>query len=159
MNQARAPIPNELPSWLKHELEASDLEPLFTGTQREVLGAGRSARAAMVKALDDVRAGLLAGSDCPGCRLVPGRSLLRELELFVDAGLSPARALLTATASAQQFLGCKDAGRIAPSMRADLVLLDNDPLVDIKALHQQAGVVVAGHWLPKEELARRLLGS
>lgn len=44
-------------------------------------------------------------------------------------------------------------------MRADLVLLNNDPLVDIKALHQQAGVVVAGHWLPKDELARRLLGS
>jgi imidazolonepropionase-like amidohydrolase len=159
MNEARQPIPEEVPDWLKRELEASDLEPLFTSTQREVLGAGRDARAAMVNALDDVRAGLLAGSDCPGCRLVPGRSLLRELELFVDAGLSPARALLTATTSAQQFLGCRNAGRVAPGMRADLVLLDRDPLVDIKALHQQAGVVVAGHWLPKEELARRLLGS
>jgi imidazolonepropionase-like amidohydrolase len=159
MSDARAPLPDELPGWLKHELEASDMEPLFTSTQRNVLGAGRGARAAMVKALDDVRAGLLAGSDCPGCRLVPGRSLLRELELFVDAGLSPARALLTATASAQQFLGCKNVGRVAPGMRADLVLLDKDPLVDIKALHQQAGVVVAGQWLPKDELARRLLGN
>lgn len=159
MNEAREPIPNELPSWLKHELEASDLEPLFTSTQREVLGAGRGARAEMVKALDDVRAGLLAGSDCPGCRLVPGRSLLRELELFVDAGLSPARALLTATVSPQHFLGFEDAGRIAPGMRADLVLLDGDPLADIKALHQQSGVVVAGRWLPKDELARRLLSN
>lgn len=159
MNEAREPIPDELPDWLQRELEASDLEPLFTSTQREVLGAGRDARAEMVKAIDDVRAGLLAGSDCPGCRLVPGRSLLRELALFVDAGLSPARALLSATLSAQRFLGFEDAGRIAPGMRADLVLLEGDPLTDINVLHQQAGVVVAGRWMSRAEIVQRLLSG
>lgn len=117
------------------------------------------ARGAMLKALDDVGAGLMAGSDCPGCRLVPGRSLLRELELMVNAGLSPWRALRTATVSAAQFLGDEDGGIVAPGKRADLVLLEADPRENISALRAQTGVVVRGQWLLAGEIARLILAD
>jgi imidazolonepropionase-like amidohydrolase len=56
-----------------------------------------------------------------------------ELELYVDAGLSPVQALRSATGDAAEALGAgSEIGRIAPGHRADLVILDGDPLEDIR---------------------------
>jgi imidazolonepropionase-like amidohydrolase len=151
------PLPEIFPEWLKADLEDSDITPLFSSAQREALYDGRGARGALVKALDDIGAGLLAGSDCPGCRLVPGKSVLREMELFVESGLSPWRALRTATVNAATFLGEPGEGVIAAGKRADMVLLDANPLDDIRAIYNQAGVVTSGRWLPKTEIERMLL--
>lgn len=153
------PLPAALPHWLAAELEASVLEGLFSSVQRAVLAEGRAARGAMVAALDRVGAGLLAGTDCPGCRLVPGRSLIRELELMVEAGLSPWRALRTATINAATFLGEPGAGQIKAGCRADMLLLDGNPFDDIAALHRQAGVIANGQWIASGEIERRLLSS
>ncbi|MFF3226526.1 amidohydrolase family protein [Nocardia suismassiliense] len=81
---------------------------------------------------------VLAGSDAnaePGVPFQPahGDSLHRELELLVTAGLPPAEALRAATAAPAAHFGLSDRGTIAPGMRADLVLLDGDPLADIHA--------------------------
>lgn len=157
--QPLEPLPPGLPGWLAAELEASALEGLFPPAQRAVLADGRAARGAMVAALDRVGAGLLAGTDCPGCRLVPGRSLIRELELMVEAGLAPWRALRTATINAAAFLSEPGEGRIAPGCRADMLLLDADPFDDIAALYKQAGVVAGGHWIASGEIERRLLAN
>ncbi len=146
-----------MPRWLIDNLEANWLENLFSGEQRQMIRDGFGAKGAMLKALDDAGAGIMAGSDCPGCRLVPGRSLLRELELMVDAGLSPWRALRTATSAAAQFLDDDESGTIAPGKRADLLLLDADPLADISAVRRQSGIAVRGRWLPTEEIARLIL--
>ncbi len=155
-----APIePAPMPRWLHENLERNWLEHLFSGEQRQMIRDGFGAKGAMVKALDDAGAGIMAGSDCPGCRLVPGRSLLRELELMADAGLSPFRALYTATGGAARFLGDEDGGSIAPGKRADLLLLDADPLADISAVRQQAGVMVRGRWLSAAELTRMILAD
>jgi imidazolonepropionase-like amidohydrolase len=113
----------------------------------------------MVVALDKVGAGLLAGSDCPGCRLVPGRSLIRELELMVESGLSAWRALRTATTEAARFLGLNGEGLIRSGARADLLLVEGDPLADISALRRQAGVVVNGRWLPSADIERMLVNG
>ncbi len=121
-----------MPAWLKDDLEKNWLEHLFSGEQRQMIRDGFAARGAMLMALDDIGAGVMAGSDCPGCRLVPGRSLLRELELMVDAGLSPWRALRMATATPARFLGDDTFGTIAPGHRADLLLLEDDPREDIR---------------------------
>jgi imidazolonepropionase-like amidohydrolase len=159
---AAGPAPVEsapLPSWLREELESGpNMETMFPNEARRTLNAGRGARGAMVKALDDVGAGLLAGSDCPACKLVPGRSLLRELELMVDAGLSPWRALRTATVSVAEFLE-SDAGTIAPGKQADLLLVDGDPLTDIGALRRQSGVAIGGHWLPTATIEKMILDA
>jgi imidazolonepropionase-like amidohydrolase len=80
---------------------------------------------------------IVAGTDA-----IPGFTLQRELELYVDAGLTPAQALQTATWTAANVAGVeKDRGAIAPGMRADLLLVDGDPTADIGALRKVALVV------------------
>lgn len=73
----------------------------------------------------------------------------RELQLLVQAGLSPAQALQVATSQAADLLGLADRGRIAAGKRADLLVLDADPLTDIANTQRigavwQAGQEVAG---------------
>lgn len=80
---------------------------------------------------------------------VIGMAEHRELQLLVQAGLSPAQALQVATAQAAALLGLSDRGRIAAGKRADLLVLDADPLADIGNSQRigavwQAGKEVAG---------------
>lgn len=76
---------------------------------------------------------ILAGSDAPNPGTAHGASLHRELELLVEAGLPPAAALAAATSVPVDRFRIPDRGRIAPGKRADLVLVDGDPLRDITA--------------------------
>lgn len=96
---------------------------------------------------------LLAGTDLSSKYkwLSPGASLHDELELLVDAGLSPMQALQTATRNPGQFLHI-DAGTIEVGKRADLVLLDANPLDDIHNLRQIRAVVLDGELLARSRL-------
>jgi imidazolonepropionase-like amidohydrolase len=85
-----------------------------------------------VRALHAAGVEILAGSDAPNPGTVPGASLHRELELLVRAGLAPIEALRAATAAPARRYGLDDRGRIAPGLRADLLLVDGDPTVDIR---------------------------
>ena len=91
----------------------------------------------MPVALDTVRqlaaAGVpvLAGSDTPNPGTVHGASLHREMELLVQAGLTPEQALAAATSAPAKAFRLSDRGRIAPGMRADMLLVAGDPLKDI----------------------------
>jgi len=77
---------------------------------------------------------IVAGTDTPQQFVVPGWSLHRELQLYVAAGLTPAAAIKSATADAAALLGIADrAGTIDVGKDADLVLVDGDPLRDIRA--------------------------
>jgi imidazolonepropionase-like amidohydrolase len=72
-------------------------------------------------------------------------SLLRELELYVEGGLSPAAALETATADAAALLGITNrTGTIAIGKDADLVLVNGDPRQDITALRRIVTVIRRG---------------
>ncbi|MFJ9364490.1 amidohydrolase family protein [Nocardia sp. NPDC101769] len=91
-----------------------------------------------VAALHEAGVTVLAGTDAnatPGIPFHPphGSSMHHELELLVRAGLSPIEALNAATSLPARVFGLADRGVIAPGMRADLVLLDGDPLADIRA--------------------------
>jgi imidazolonepropionase-like amidohydrolase len=103
---------------------------------------------------------LMAGTDAFGVGLIPpGRSLHAELEILVEAGLSPYQALRTATVEPARFLGREhEFGRIAPGLRADLVLLAANPLADVRALGEPRGVVLRGRWLSREALDAHLAG-
>jgi imidazolonepropionase-like amidohydrolase len=100
---------------------------------------GGAAGAALAHALETVRllhaAGvpILAGSDAPNPGTAHGASLHRELELLVQAGLTPAEALAAATSAPARAFRLADRGRIAPGLRADLVLVDGDPTADVTA--------------------------
>ena len=87
---------------------------------------------------------ILAGTDVPNPGKVHGASLHRELELLVQAGLSPAEALSAATAVPAEACKLSDRGRIAQGRRADLVLVDGDPTRDIKATRAISHVWIAG---------------
>lgn len=114
-------------------------------------------RARLIKALHDAGAGLLLGSDAPQWFNVPGFSLLRELRYMVDSGLTPYQALAMGTTNVARFLGKPDEfGTIAPGRRADLILLEANPLADIDNVRRRAGVMLNGRWLPEAELQKGL---
>jgi imidazolonepropionase-like amidohydrolase len=114
-------------------------------------------RRRLIKALHAAGAGLLLGSDAPQVYNVPGFSTHRELASLVAAGLTPYQALETGTRNvATYFKTLKQTGTIETGKRADLVLLDGDPLADIGNTMRRSGVMVRGRWLPQAEIERRL---
>jgi imidazolonepropionase-like amidohydrolase len=107
----------------------------------------------LVRAFRDSGVALLAGTDGgSSIPIVPGWSLHDELADLVVAGLTPYEALRTGTASAGEFFarnfGAEPSGTITPMARADLVLLDANPLTDIRNTRRIRGVVVRGEWMP-----------
>jgi N-acyl-D-amino-acid deacylase len=114
-------------------------------------------RRGLLKALHDAGVGILLGSDAPQLWNAPGFSVTHELGTYVAAGLTPYQALATGTRNVAVFLGNEaEAGTIAAGKRADLVLLDGNPLTDISSVGRRAGVVVGGRWLPRAEIESRL---
>jgi imidazolonepropionase-like amidohydrolase len=95
---------------------------------------------ATVKQLAAAKVPILAGTDALNPAVIHGASLHRELELLVEAGLSPQEALTAATWTPAARFGLSDRGRIAPGARADLVLVDGDPTKDIRRTRAIVGV-------------------
>lgn len=119
------------------------------------LPARNRRRRALVKLLHDAGAPLVLGTDAGNPFVVAGWSAHDELALLVTAGLTPFEALSTATRNAAEYLG-DDAGTVAVGKRADLLLLEGNPLEDVRHAAWPVGVMVRGRWLPAEEIARRL---
>jgi imidazolonepropionase-like amidohydrolase len=98
-----------------------------------------------LKRLAEAGAAIAAGTDAGNTRTLHGPSLHRELALMVDAGLTPAAVLLSATREGARLMGReRDVGQIAPGMLGDLVVLDADPLADIHNTRRIAMVVRGG---------------
>jgi hypothetical protein len=108
----------------------------------------------MVKRMHAAGVPFLAGTDtAAGVNILPGFSLHEELEIFVQAGLTPLEALQTATLNPARFLGrMQDLGTIATGKLADLVVLDADPLADIGNTRRIAAVVADGRYLDRGAL-------
>jgi hypothetical protein len=99
----------------------------------------------------------LAGTDFGVPYIVPGFSLHDELALFVQAGFTPLEALQTATINPAKFLGLLDSlGTVEKGKLADLVLLEANPLEDIRNTQKINAVVVNGRLIPKSELQAML---
>jgi imidazolonepropionase-like amidohydrolase len=115
------------------------------------VAAGPSYESARGSVAELHRAGvpILAGTDAnagPGIPFSPrhGESLHDELELLIEAGLSHVEALRAATVLPARHFGLHDRGVIEPGRRADLVLIDGDPIADIRATRQIQRVWCAG---------------
>jgi imidazolonepropionase-like amidohydrolase len=121
---------------------------------REVLDRMRQAGQISLKAIHDLQS--LGNRFLAGCDgLVPGFCLHDELEWFTRAGFSPLEALQTATINPARFLGREDSqGTIQIGKRADLVLLDADPLLEIRNVSKVAAVVVRGRLVKKPAIDR-----
>jgi hypothetical protein len=112
------------------------------------------------KMAHDAGVTILAGTDASFANpfLFHGFTLHDELARYVAAGLTPRQALLTATVNPGRFLGRRDlAGRVAIRQRADLVLLDGNPLEDIGATRRIHAVLAGGRLFdpPALEALRR----
>ncbi len=111
----------------------------------------------IVKALHDAGAPLLLSEDMMARPNPAGYALHRELELFVQAGLSPYDALITGTRNVATYLGTQDsAGTVAVGKWADLLLLEANPLADIRHTTAIAGVMADGWWFSRADLDARL---
>lgn len=114
-------------------------------------------RRRIIGALHEAGAGLLLGSDAPQIFQVPGFSIQAELRMMVSSGLSPHDALATGSRNVAEYFGDLDEyGTVEEGKAADLILLEADPLEDIRNVARRAGVVVRGRWLPAEEIQERL---
>ena len=99
----------------------------------------------------------VAGSGAPSPPLVPGFGLRRELELLVRMGLTPEQAIQAATRNAARATGrSHQVGTIEKGRRADLVLLDADPLADVRNLGRVNTVIARGRLLDRATLDRML---
>jgi imidazolonepropionase-like amidohydrolase len=93
---------------------------------------------------------VLAGSDAGNPGVAAGGSFHYELEELVASGLTPVQALASATALPARAFHLADRGRIAPGMRADLLLVRGDPTVDIRQTRDIAGVWKEGRRLDRD---------
>ena len=114
-----------------------------------------------LKQLTEFGVPILAGTDTPNPGTAYGAALHGELELLVKAGLTPLEALKSATSVPADLFGLKGMGRIAPGGWADLVLVEGDPSIDIRATRRIAAVWKDGTridraaWLRGVEEARK----
>jgi imidazolonepropionase-like amidohydrolase len=111
----------------------------------------------LVKAFVAAGIPVLTGTDAPVPGLVPGFSLHDEFELLVSAGMSTQQVLESTSRLPAEWLGTiADRGTVETGKRADLVLLDANPLDDIANTRRIAAVILNGRYVPRAELDKRL---
>ena len=99
---------------------------------------------------------LLLGSDAPQLFSVPGFSLHREMQAMINAGLTPYQVLSSGTRNPAVYLNSTEFGTVEVGKRADLILVNENPLEDVGNVAKRAGVVLRGTWLPESEIQKRL---
>jgi imidazolonepropionase-like amidohydrolase len=110
-----------------------------------------------LKALHRAGGRVLTGTDAMNMGVVPGFSLHEELRNLVGIGFTPTEAIRAATLHPAEFLSrAGEFGTVAAGKRADLVLVEGNPLEDVSRMSDPAGVMVRGRWLPRAELRRML---
>lgn len=119
----------------------------FPPLQKTDIGAAiAKASSRAVGVLHAAGAPILAGTDTYDRSVLPGSSLHQEFQLLAEAGLSPLEVLQASTRNAAMFRNVIDMeGTVAPGKRADLVILDADPLLDVRNLAKIHTVIVNGH--------------
>lgn len=162
--------PEELLKWPEMQYIPAKMREGFAKQKQSTLGnpapAGErqrfiNLRNKMLVALHAAGAKLLIGPDSPQFFLVPGFATHRELESFVEAGLSPYQAIEAATRNPAEYFAetmktSRDFGTVEAGLRADLILLDANPLQSVGNLTKRTGVMVRGRWLPESELRKML---
>lgn len=115
-------------------------------------------RRKIFRALKAARAPIALGTDSPQMFSVPGFSTHRELTLMVEElGYTPYEALESGTLKVAEYFGTtKETGTVAQGKRADLILLNANPLTNIANTENRAGVMVNGRWLPESDIQKRL---
>ena len=114
-------------------------------------------REKFLKSMHEKGVNLLLGSDAPQILNVPGFSIQHEMQAMADAGIPNYAILKSGTANPAQFFNQGgEYGTVIEGASADLILLDANPLENIKHMQQPAGVMVRGQWLSRETIDEKL---
>jgi imidazolonepropionase-like amidohydrolase/poly(3-hydroxybutyrate) depolymerase len=114
-------------------------------------------RQRLLRALNEADVTILMGTDAPQLYSVPGLSLRREIPQMAAAGISNYDILRSGTVLVGEYFADKDRfGQVKTGQRADLLLVDGNPLQDLSVLYQPAGVMVRGQWLSRATLDSKL---
>ena len=114
-------------------------------------------RRRLTKELHDAGAPLALGSDAPQFFNVPGFSIHHEMAMMAASGLTAFEVLVTGTRNPAIYFGTpEEFGTVEVGRRADLILLEANPLVDIGNVRHRAGVMVRGRWLTESGIRERL---
>jgi imidazolonepropionase-like amidohydrolase len=114
-------------------------------------------RMKILRALHEGGARILLGTDAPQQFSVPGFSIHREMAFMLKCGFTPYQIIQSGTKNVGDYFKSKDNfGVIEVGKRADLILVEGNPLKDVASLSQRAGVMLRGRWLPESELRKKL---
>jgi imidazolonepropionase-like amidohydrolase len=128
--------------------------PQFNRAQVVQVAANRKR---LLKALSQRGVLILLGTDSPQQFSVPGFSIHRELQAMAEAGMTPFEILRSGTRNVGDYFKDKDRfGTVEAGKRADLVLLEANPLQNLANFARRSGVMVRGRWLAEKEIRERL---
>ena len=114
-------------------------------------------RRKILRGLHKVGAKIALGTDSPQVFSVPGFSLHREIEVMSKIGFSPFEIMQCGTRNVAEYFGTlSETGTVEKGKRADLVLLDGNPLMDLTNLRRISGVMLNGRWITQSEIEERL---
>ncbi|HWP44099.1 MAG TPA: amidohydrolase family protein [Blastocatellia bacterium] len=145
--------PRQVENW-KNAYRNRIASPQYDRKRAQQIAANRLR---ILKALHDGGVRILFGTDSPQQFSVPGFSIHREMSHMLKSGMSLYDIIASGTKNVGEYFKDKDSfGTIAVGKRADMILVNGDPLKDVSAIARRSGVMVRGRWLPEEEIQQRL---
>lgn len=143
-----------LKNWKERKNQSTSANSGFNEAQWQKFD---SIRKQLILALNHKGHGMLLGSDAPQLFNVPGFSIHHEMNGMLGAGMTPLEIIQSGTINPSTFFSMSDTfGEIKEGLDADMVLLEANPLENLKALQQISGVMVRGKWLSKVAIDQKL---
>lgn len=129
-------------------------QPNFDRKKAELIATNRMR---ILKSLHDGGVRILLGTDAPQQFSVPGFSIHREMAFMVKCGFTPYQVIQSGAKNVgDYFKGKDDFGTVEVGKRADLILVQGNPLKDVANIAKSAGVMVRGRWMPEAEIRGKL---
>ncbi len=129
-------------------------QPNFDRKKAELIATNRMR---ILKSLHEGGVRILLGTDAPQQFSVPGFSIHREMAFMAKCGFTPYQIIQSGTKNVGDYFKSKDDfGTVEVGKRADLILVQGNPLKDVANIAKSAGVMVRGQWMPEAEIRGKL---
>lgn len=147
-------VPQQVRDGWQNYLDNAEESRYYSG---ETAAIHQRNRQQLLVAMQDAGVEILMGTDAPQVYSVPGLGLRHELAMMEDAGMSPYAILYSGTVAVGRYFSDRDTfGKVEEGHRADLVLVEDNPLENLQTLSHPAGVMVRGRWMSRSMLDEKL---